>query len=65
MISQNYCMSCVVRLLVCHFLIVITNIHPKTSVVNTLSGKTCIILFTLTNKKGNKFVLTHFLIENQ
>ena len=30
-----------------------------------LEGKRFTILFTLTNKKGNKFVLTRSLIENQ
>ena len=55
----------VTKLFVCHILLVVTNIQPQTAVVNILSAKKCSILFTLTNKKGNKFILTRSLIENQ
>ena len=65
MVSQNYCMVCVARLLICYFLIITPNIQPQLSVVNTLLVEMCSILFTLTNKKGNKFILTRSLFENQ
>ena len=55
-------MVSVTRLLICHFLIIIPNIQPQPSVVNTLQR----ILFTLTkNKQGNKSILTRSLVGNQ
>ena len=62
---QNYCTIFLLRLLICYFLILTPNIQSQTAVVNSSSGKKCFILFTLTNKKRNKFILTRFLIENQ
>lgn len=58
-------MAFVTRLLVCHFLIVTTNVQLQNAVVNILFAKMRPIFFTLTKKKGNKLVLTCFPVENQ
>ena len=56
MLLQNYCTVLVTRLLICHFLLTITNIQPQTAVVNTLLVEMCSVLFTLTDKTREQII---------